>query len=147
MGQAPRKSAPHSPKLVGGSSMKTDSAARGPVLVVDDDVDITRFIGAVLSSRGVPNVSAFDPVQGFAIAQRQHPRLILVDWHMPAGGGALLLRQLRENAGTAQIPIIVVTTDSAPNLPAEAAALGARSLIHKPLDPDRLVEAIGEYVR
>ena len=147
MAEAPRKSTQLKYELAGTGPVKTDPPAGASVLVVDDDVDITRFIGAVLSSRGVSHVSAFDPIQGFMVAQRQHPRLILVDWHMPAGGGPLLLRKLRDSSKTADIPVIVVTSDSAPNLPAEAAALGAQHFLHKPLDPDSLAEAVGRYVR
>ena len=116
------------------------------ILVVDDDADITRFVGAVLGSRGYQTVSAFDAAQGFTAAEQLRPRLILVDWHMPAGGGQEMLRQLRENPHTSSIPVIVVTNDSAPNLRGEAAALGAKLFLHKPLDPDQLADLVGQFL-
>jgi CheY-like chemotaxis protein len=116
------------------------------VLVVDDDAEITRFIGAVLRSRGHPTISAYDAADGFQVAQRQQPKLILVDWHMPQGGGPELLRRLRADQTTAAIPIVVVTGDSAPNIREEAASLGARRFLHKPLDPDSLADVVNSMV-
>lgn len=116
------------------------------ILVVDDDSDVTRFIGAVLGSRGYRTVSAHDAAQGFTEAERLRPRLILVDWHMPAGGGPEMLRQLRDNPLTSSIPVVVVTSDSAPHLRREAAELGAKLFLHKPLDPDRLADLVKELL-
>jgi CheY-like chemotaxis protein len=145
MAEAPRKSLQLKYQLA-GTTMTGDTSAGVTVLVVDDDADITRFISAVLASRGISAVAAYDAIQGFLVAQRQNPRLILVDWHMPAGGGPQLLRKLRDNPKTATIPVIVVTADSAPNLPEEASGLGAKRFLHKPLDSDRLIEAIRQIV-
>jgi two-component system chemotaxis response regulator CheY len=135
MADAPRKS----PQL------ESELGSR-EILVVDDDTEITRFIGAVLGSRGYRTVSAYDAAQGFREAQRLRPRLIMVDWHMPAGGGPEMLRQLRENPDTSSIPVVVVTSDSAPHLRREAAALGANLFLHKPLDPDRLADLVKELL-
>jgi CheY-like chemotaxis protein len=146
MAEAPRKS----PRLeydLSGTVKAGGETPSGPmVLVVDDDNDIIRWASAVLGSRGITAVAAYDPIQGFLAARRQRPRLILVDWHMPAGGGPELLRKLREDARTAQIPVIVVTADSTPNIREEAAAFGAKHFLHKPLDADRLVEIIRQVV-
>jgi len=146
MADAPRKSLQLKYDLAGtGQKQAADEPSRC-ILVVDDDADITRFIGAVLGSRGIRTVSAYDAIQGFLVAQKQHPRLILVDWHMPAGGGAQLLRKLRDNQQTASIPVVVVTSDSAPNLPEEAASLGAKLFLHKPLDPERLADLVAQFI-
>ena len=132
--------------LADSDTQQADGEPSRWILVVDDDADITRFIGAVLGSRGYQTVSAFDAAQGFTAAEQLRPRLILGDWHMPAGGGPEMLRQLRENPTTSSIPVIVVTNDSAPNLRGEAAALGAKLFLHKPLDPDQLADLVGRFL-
>jgi two-component system chemotaxis response regulator CheY len=147
MAETPRQSAPQKYQVPGAGAPTAGGPASTTVLIVDDDADITRYVGAVLASRGIQTIVAYDPTQGFLAAERQQPRLILVDWHMPAGGGPELLRKLRDNPRTVGIPVIVVTGDSAPNLPEEAAALGARLFFHKPLDPERLVEIVVEFGR
>ncbi|MDZ4862381.1 MAG: response regulator [Gemmatimonadota bacterium] len=117
--------------------------AAGPlVLVVDDDADIVRFIGAVLKSHGVETVAAFDAIQGFLVAQRQLPAAILVDWHMPAGGGPQLLRRLQGQAKTSAIPVVVITGDTSEAIPEQATSLGARALLAKPVTPEQLFEAV-----
>jgi len=146
MADAPRKSLQLKYDLAGTGPQPAGDDPTRCILVVDDDADITRFIGAVLGSRGIRTVSAYDAIQGFLVAQKQHPRLILVDWHMPAGGGAQLLRKLRDNQQTASIPVVVVTSDSAPNLPEEAASLGAKLFLHKPLDPERLADLVAQFI-
>ena len=146
MADAPRKSPQLEAEHAGTDPQEAAGDAGRCVLVVDDDADVTRFIGAVLASRGLRTVSAHDPLQGFLVAQRERPGLILVDWHMPAGGGPEMLRRLRATHHTASIPVIVVTSDSAPNLRREAAALGAKLFLHKPLDSDRLAEVVGQFI-
>jgi two-component system chemotaxis response regulator CheY len=142
MSEVPRKSIQLKYELAGTGKQAAIGKPGNAILVVDDDADLTRFVGAVLQSRGHVTISAYDAIQGFMVAQRQHPKLVLVDWHMPAGGGPQLLSKLRDNPATARTPVIVITGDSAPNLPEEAAALGARTFLHKPLDPDKLVEVV-----
>ena len=134
-------------------ALKYELAGTGPqravgpvVLVVDDDADMTRLIGAVLSTRGMATVSAYDAVQGFMVAQRLQPRFILVDWHMPAGGGLQLLRQLHTNHATTNIPVVVVTGDGSPAIKDEAIALGARGVLHKPIDTASFVELVNTLV-
>jgi len=126
-------------QLAGTFTFKVGAPPAALALVVDDDADITRFVGAVLSSRGITAVAAYDAIQGFLVAQRQSPKLILVDWHMPAGGGAQLLRKLRDNARTSGIPVYVITADDSPEVPAEAESLGAKGVLRKPLEPSALL--------
>jgi DNA-binding response OmpR family regulator len=123
------------------------SAAAGPrVLVVDDDPDMTRLVGAALSSAGFECLAAYDALQGMVVAQREAPALIIVDLHMPAGGGLKLLEKLRASLKTASIPVLVVTADTASDLPARATALGARGFLHKPLDLAHLVDSVRPHL-
>ncbi len=133
-------------QLAGTGSFKAGAPAGPDVLVVDDDADMTRFVSGILTSRGLTTVAAYDAIQGLLVAQRQQPRLVLVDWHMPAGGGPQLLRKLRDNTRTTGIPVVVITADESDALPAEAAALGARAVLRKPLDAARLLEIAASLV-
>lgn len=143
MSDAPRPSRQLKYELAGTGSQ---AAAGNSVLVVDDDAEMTRLMGALLASRGLSAVSAYDPIQGFLVAQKQRPRFILVDWHMPAGGGLQLLRKLKDNPATQSIPVVVVTADGSPAIPAEAATLGARGVLHKPIDASEFVELVKQLV-
>lgn len=124
-----------------------DGTASGPlVLVVDDDPDMTRLIAGALASTGAVPVAAYDAMQGIMVALKQVPSLIIVDLHMPAGGGFKLLEKLRNSAKTAEIPVIVVTADAASDLPRQAEELGARGFLRKPIDLIKLVEVVSRFV-
>jgi two-component system, chemotaxis family, chemotaxis protein CheY len=126
-------------QLAGTGTFKAGAPPAALVLVVDDDADMTRFVSAVLSSGGITAVAAYDAIQGFLVAQRQMPKLILVDWHMPAGGGPQVLRKLHDHPRTATIPVYVITADDSADIPAEAALLGAKGVLRKPLEPTTLL--------
>jgi len=122
-------------------------APTGPrVLVVDDDPDMTRLIGAALSGAGVVPLAAYDAMQGMLVAQRESPSVIIVDLHMPAGGGLRLLEKLKASARTAEIPVLVITADTASDLPGRAQELGARGFLRKPVDLVRLIEVVAPYL-
>lgn len=112
------------------------------VLVVDDDPDMIRLLKAALASRGVGCVAAYDAKQGFMAAQKHRPRLVLVDWHMPSGGGQLMIRHLRGHEPTRETPVYVVTADGSPAVDAEAARHGARGVLRKPVDVMQLLDLI-----
>jgi two-component system chemotaxis response regulator CheY len=126
-------------QLAGTGTFKAGAPPSALALIVDDDADMTRFVSAILSSGGIASIAAYDAIQGFLVAQRQMPKLILVDWHMPAGGGPQVLRKLRDHPRTAAIPVYVITADEAAEIPAEAASLGAKGVLLKPLDPASLL--------
>lgn len=128
----------------GAGGVPAEEAA-GPapcVLVVDDDRDMIRLLRAALATRGVGCVTAYDAKQGFMAAQKHRPRLVLVDWHMPAGGGQLMLRHLRGHAPTRDIPVYVVTADGSPAVDEEAARQGARGVFRKPVDVMQLLDLV-----
>lgn len=142
MSEVPRASVQLKYDLAGEGAQQAPAGSELCVLVVDDDPDIARLIKAALATRGVSCVAAYDALQGFTMAQRYHPRLVLVDWHMPAGGGQLLLRKLHSHTPTKGIPVYVVTADVSPAIDAEATSQGARGVLRKPIDPMQLLDLI-----
>jgi two-component system chemotaxis response regulator CheY len=144
--QEPRQTTQLKYELAGTGSFKAGAPPSALALIVDDDADITRFISAIFASRGIAAVAAYDAIQGFLVAQRQLPKLILVDWHMPAGGGPQMLRKLRDHPRTAAIPVYVITADERPEIPEEAASLGAKGVLRKPLDPAALLQLTAALV-
>lgn len=147
MSQVRRQSTQLRYELAGTGRFKAGAPPGVLALVVDDDVDITRFVSGILATKEIATIAAYDAIQGFLVAQRQQPRVIMVDWHMPAGGGAQLLRKLRDNPRTSAIPVLVITADEAASLPLEAESLGARGLLRKPLDPAALLAMTETLVR
>ena len=116
--------------------------ARPTVLIIDDDHEFTALVEAQLTAAGHSSVVAHDPVQGFILARREAPKLILLDIAMPAGGGMPLLERLVKTEGTKRIPVVVVTALPEQQLEAEARAKGAAGFLRKPVDRHSLLATV-----
>jgi CheY-like chemotaxis protein len=82
---------------------------RPRVLLVDDDNDVNRFLSSRLEKCGIDAVYAPDAPQGFRMACRDEPAVIVTDYFMPNGDAQYLLTRLRTTEATANIPVIVLT--------------------------------------
>jgi len=82
---------------------------RPVVLVVDDDPDIERFLSSRLRKLGLDTVAASDARQGYRMACREKPSVIVSDYYMPNGDAHYLLSKLRATPETQSIPVLVVT--------------------------------------
>jgi CheY-like chemotaxis protein len=82
---------------------------RPRVLVVDDDPDIHSFLSSRLGKFGVDTLYAADFVQGFKIACRYQPSVILSDHYIPNGNLLYMLWRLRSTALTENIPVFVMS--------------------------------------
>lgn len=124
------------------------SEGDGPLVqVVDDDADMIKLIRGILGQAGYRTSAAFDAMQGMMIAMRDLPALIMVDLHMPAGGGLSLIRKLKGGPKTAGIPLLVVTGDTSQGLPEQARALGAEEFLLKPIQPATILAVVDRLVR
>ena len=82
---------------------------KAKILVVDDEEDITTFVGTLLEDNGYSVIKAADGKQGMAKAKSDSPDLIILDICMPEETGVRMFRNLQEDAQTAMIPVIVLT--------------------------------------
>jgi len=112
------------------------------VLIVDDDQVVSQHLMSLLRAAGYPSKSTLDPVQGFMVAQKERPGLILLDINLPAGGGLRLLERLTKTTNTQQIPVVVITASEDQALEGEARTKGAAGFMRKPIDSELLLAAI-----
>jgi CheY-like chemotaxis protein len=82
---------------------------RPRVLLIDDDNDVNRFLTSRLEKCGLDVKYACDAQQGFRMACREEPAVIVTDFFMPNGDAQYLLTKLRTTAATANIPVIVLS--------------------------------------
>lgn len=116
---------------------------RHAILVVEDDPEINRLVGAYVELAHFDYVSAL--TGGDALAQvRKHPPLaIVLDLMLPDVSGLELCRQLKADASTRKIPIIILTALDTEDTKAQGFRSGASAYLTKPFDPDQLLEALG----
>ncbi len=122
------------------------TATLARVLVADDDPLMTQVIGAVLRQMRCEIIIARDAMQATMFAARECPDAIVLDVRMPGGSGITALRRLMSNARTHGTPVVVVSGDTDPALPAMVTQLGASTFLPKPLDLERLRETLTQLL-
>jgi len=73
---------------------------------------------------------------------RQQPKLILLDLHLPKVGGLEILRRIRANPNTAEIPVVILTQSKEDSNIVEGYKLGANSFLVKLPDFDEFMKAV-----
>jgi len=79
------------------------------VLAVNDYADNLEFLTCLLESVGCDSIAAYHGRDAIEMARQHHPDLILLDIMMPELDGMEVLKQLRNNPQTRDIPVIAVT--------------------------------------
>ena len=123
------------------------SPGKPTVLIVDDDQVVSQQLMSLLRAAGYPAKSTLDPVQGFMVAQRERPGLILLDVNLPAGGGLRLLDRLLKATTTQLIPVIIITASEDPTLEGQVRATGAAGFLRKPIEAEKLIGAIADALK
>lgn len=118
------------------------------VLVADDEVHTTIMLTRIFEREGYKVQSVHDGAAAVNAAQHLVPDLILLDVQMPVMNGFDVLRTLRENILTANIPTIIITAKArqASDV-AHGLNLGADDFVHKPFDPRELLARAESKIR
>jgi two-component system, cell cycle response regulator DivK len=116
------------------------------ILVVEDTEDNRRIIRDLLSSVGYELIEATDGAEGVAVAQSQHPDLILMDIQLPQMDGYEATRRIRAIPELAQVPIIAVTSYALSGDDAKTRAAGCDGYIAKPFSPRQLLAEIRQFL-
>lgn len=117
------------------------------VLCVDDDSDFARMLKLRLEALGIAVKSVAEGLAGLRSAAREQANAILLDYQLPNGQGDYVLRRLKANPATRDIPVIVITGRKERGLARRMLALGAASFMTKPLDMTALTQELGKHLR
>jgi len=118
------------------------------VLLVDDQAIIGEAIRRALASESdIDFHYCSQPDEAVAVAERTKPTVILQDLVMPGTDGLTLVRRYRENPGTRDIPIIVLSTKEEPTMKSAAFAAGANDYLVKLPDSIELIARIRYHSR
>jgi two-component system chemotaxis response regulator CheY len=116
------------------------------ILVVDDSKSIRELARAVLEGAGYTVATAADGVEGMQQVRSQQFDLVLSDVNMPNMDGMSFVFKLRRLESYQDVPVLMVTTESADNKKERARTNGANGWLQKPFDPERLLAAVGRLV-
>ena len=117
------------------------------VLFVEDDAMNRRVVKDMLSVIGATMDEAPDAETGLTMIDRESYDVILMDLRMPGINGLTAIGRVRaRDDAKAQLPVIVVTADTAPGLREQCLAGGADDVILKPVAMNMLFAAIGRML-
>ena len=110
------------------------------ILIVDDDMELSDGLRAVLERQGYRVIQARDGQQGKQQVYNQRPDLVILDMMMPRMGGYPVLEHFKGKADAP--PIIMITANEGSRHKAYAEYLGVIDYIRKPFAMERLLEAV-----
>jgi CheY-like chemotaxis protein len=108
------------------------------ILIIDDDLDTLRLVGAMLQRQGYQIAVASSGEQGLVQAANESPDLVLVDVMMPEMDGYEVTRRLRSDPQTADIPILMFTAKTQLDDKITGFESGADDYLTKPTHPAEL---------
>jgi len=112
------------------------------IMVVDDSLTVRRVTQRLLKRVGYRVVMASDGINALQLLQTMRPDIALVDIEMPRMGGFDLVRRLRDMELTAALPIIMITSRTAPKHRQRAMELGVNEYLGKPYQDAVLLRLI-----
>ena len=117
---------------------------RKTILVVDDFTSIRNFVCSTLQRKGYSTLGASNGNEAFKILSEKsgEVNLVLTDYNMPDCTGFDLLRRIKDNPTTANIPVIFLTTELSYQKMENAQKAGLFAWIKKPYRSDDFFEKI-----
>jgi two-component system, cell cycle response regulator DivK len=126
-----------------GGRRHADYSGRPVVLVIDDHVDSRELLAAVLREIGVSLAEAGTGREALErLAALPLPSLVLLDLSLPDCHGTDIVRTLKADPRTRQVPVIALSASVRATDKESAAAAGCEGFIEKPLLPDEVVDLV-----
>jgi CheY-like chemotaxis protein len=121
--------------------------AAGTILYVEDNGSNVRLMERLLGRRdGIRLLTADSGAAALDLLARDRPDLILLDLHLPDMPGEDVLHALQADAGTRDIPIVILTADATSDHTDRLLAAGARAYLTKPLQLARLLQLFDAWL-
>ena len=116
------------------------------VLLCDDDPAILRVLQVNLEIEGYETLLAHHGEEALAIAQAEHPDLIILDIMMPRMDGYETCDALKTNDKTKDIPIVFLSAKAQDADIERGRTHKVEDYLTKPFDPDRLIEVVERLI-
>jgi two-component system cell cycle response regulator len=124
-------------------SLPPVAQTRGTILVVDDSEVNLELVRSTLEPKGYKLIGVHTLADAVQVNGRLAFDLILSDLHMPDGDGYELIRVMKSDPRSKDIPVVIISSTSSGMIdPRTVSALGATGLIVRPIDPGDLVAQV-----
>lgn len=135
---------PRSPQL---ASNDNDTAFLPTIMVVDDSLTVRKVTSRLLEREGCEVLIAKDGVGAINLLRENMPDVMLVDLEMPHMNGFELIKTVRNNPDTKNMPIIIISSRTADKHRQMADKLGVNGFLGKPYNEEELLTYIKQYVK
>lgn len=112
------------------------------VLAIDDSRTMRSMVRRALGAAGFTCEVAEDGVEGVRRFAELRPDVVITDINMPRLDGFGVIDSIRKDAANRSVPILVLTTETAPEFKERARTAGATGWIVKPFDDQSLVQVV-----
>ena len=117
------------------------------ILVIDDDMVMQMILKNILLAQGYEVFVAQNGTEGIALAQKNHPALVLCDWMMPDIDGLEVCRQVKLEQNVYSSIFILLTSKAAIEDKVKALDHGADDFLSKPIDKSELIASVRAGLR
>ncbi|MGF1688138.1 phosphate regulon transcriptional regulator PhoB [Photobacterium japonica] len=117
------------------------------ILVVEDEAPIREMLCFVLEQKGYQPIEAEDYDDALEKICEPYPELILMDWMLPGGSGINLIKHLKRDEMTRQIPVVMLTARGEEEDKVRGLEVGADDYITKPFSPKELMARLKAVMR
>ena len=116
------------------------------VLIVDDSSTMRQMLVFTLGGAGYRVLEAEDGVAALEVVDLEKVDLVIADINMPRMDGITLVQRLRARQDCRFIPILVLTTESAPEMKQKGRESGATGWIVKPFSPGKFLDVVAKVL-
>ena len=120
--------------------------AKSRIMVVDDSLTMRKVLSRLLERAGYEVLVAKDGMDALQLLQETTPDVILTDIEMPRMDGFGLARNIRDDARTANTPLIMISSRTADKHQNLAKEIGVDAFFGKPVQDDELVSKVKELL-
>jgi two-component system phosphate regulon response regulator PhoB len=117
------------------------------VLIVDDEFAIRDMLRMALELADFRCIEAQDIQSAYQLIVDERPAIVLLDWMLPGGSGLELMRRLKREELTRDMPVIMLTAKTAEDNVIQGLDVGADDYITKPFAPRELIARIKAQLR
>lgn len=117
------------------------------ILVAEDNPNANQLLQDIVESMGYDTLVAYDGPSALTLADAAQPDLIILDVNMPGMSGFQVCAQLKQEARTADIPVLMLTAQADVESRVTGLGLGAEDYLTKPYSPAELMARVKTRLR
>lgn len=116
------------------------------IILADDETNLRTLLCTTLEDPAYRILEAANGAEALALVRTEHPDLLVTDWTMPIMSGIEVVQALRQDPGTAHIPIIMLTARGQEIDKQHSLTLGTYAYLVKPFSPLALLDKVQEIL-